>query len=100
MWRWHLALLLIKLAEKSGLAARIYCDREAAPPVRTGAAGIFIKAGKAGWKISQPALPAFANYLNHLNFPGGRRRFALNRNVHCQASGTAGLSLLPARRLL
>lgn len=61
---------MIKLAEKSGLAARIYCDREAAPPVRTGAAGIFIKAGKAGWKISQPALPAFANYLNHLNFPG------------------------------
>ncbi len=24
----------------------------------------------------------------------------MNRNVHCQASGTAGLSLLPARRLL
>ncbi|RGQ44768.1 hypothetical protein DWY99_00270 [[Clostridium] leptum] len=63
-------MLLIKLAGKFGLAARNYCDREPAPPARTGAAEIFIKAGKAGWKISQPALPAFANYLDHLNFPG------------------------------
>ena len=64
-------MLLIKLAGKFGLAARNYCDREAAPPARTGAAEIFIKAGKAVWKIFQPALPAFANYLNHSNFPSG-----------------------------